>query len=101
MSGFLDALDYGVVWLAGAALIVGWLFYLEAPTWRRYRGASARLAEQKPMCPVDRVQRLLDQYIDSEHLDPTPFLAQVDGLERRELAALIDAYLRRLPRRGA
>jgi hypothetical protein len=50
------------------------------------------------------VERLLSEYI-AEHreqgdADPQGYLERVDGLDRRELAALIDAYLARAPRRG-
>lgn len=50
---------------------------------------------------VDRVGTLLRKYI-AEHkaggrADPVEYLEMVDGSERRELAALIDAYLIRSP----
>jgi hypothetical protein len=49
------------------------------------------------------VERLLSEYI-AEHrehgdADPRAYLEQVAGLDRCELAALIDAYLARAPRR--
>lgn len=52
---------------------------------------------------VDRVGRLLSAYV-AEHksegaADPTPYLAKVEGLDREELIALIDAYLVRSPGR--
>lgn len=47
------------------------------------------------------VEQLLSEYI-AEHraggdADPRPYLERVEGLDRRELAALIDAYLARSP----
>jgi hypothetical protein len=49
------------------------------------------------------VERLLSEYIADhrEHgdADPRAYLDQVEGLDRLELAALIDAYLARAPRR--
>ena len=50
------------------------------------------------------VERLFAGYKEAHQsggeADPQPFLDQVVGTERDELAALIDAYLERVPRRG-
>lgn len=49
------------------------------------------------------VQRLLDAFIaddrGAEPADPQRYLVKVDGIDRTELTALIDAYLARAPRR--
>lgn len=49
------------------------------------------------------VERLLAEYKQAHrgggHADPSPFLARASGVEREQLAALIDAYLQRAPRR--
>jgi hypothetical protein len=49
------------------------------------------------------VEQLLSEYIAAHRAhgdaDPRDYLARVEGLDRRELAALIDAYLARAPRR--
>jgi hypothetical protein len=50
------------------------------------------------------VDRLLDEFVASHRAgsepEPRHFLDQVEGDDRVELAALIDAYLARAPRRG-
>jgi hypothetical protein len=50
---------------------------------------------------VSDVERLLAKYIEEHRsggdADPRAYLRQVSGLDRRELAALIDAYLVRAP----
>ena len=50
------------------------------------------------------VELLLTRYKEAHRsgagADPTPFLDQVSGLDREQLAALIDAYLERAPRRA-
>ncbi len=50
------------------------------------------------------VNRLLEQFIAEDRAgglaDPSAYLAQVSGLDRDELTALIDGYLARAPRRG-
>lgn len=49
------------------------------------------------------VDRLLKEYVAAhrtrEDVDPGEYLARAQGAERKELAALIDAYLARAPRR--
>jgi hypothetical protein len=49
------------------------------------------------------VDRLLSQYIAAhrarEDVSPDEYLARLEGVDRKELAALIDAYLARAPRR--
>ena len=49
------------------------------------------------------VDRLLEEYMAAhrarEDVDPGDYLARAQGAERKELAALIDAYLARAPRR--
>ena len=49
------------------------------------------------------VDRLLQEYLAAhrarEDVDPGDYLARAQGAERKELAALIDAYLARAPRR--
>src|SRR2546423_13915110 len=49
------------------------------------------------------VDRLLSEYIAAhrarEDVDPGDYLGRVEGADRTELAALIDAYLARAPRR--
>jgi hypothetical protein len=49
------------------------------------------------------VERLLEEYKQVHQgggdADPGPFLARASGIEREQLAALIDAYLERAPRR--
>jgi hypothetical protein len=49
------------------------------------------------------VERLLAEYKQAHQKggdhDPNPFLARTSGVEREQLAALIDAYLERAPRR--
>ena len=49
------------------------------------------------------VKRMLSEYMTAhrarEDVDPGEYLARVEGEERKELAALIDAYLARAPRR--
>jgi hypothetical protein len=48
------------------------------------------------------VERLFAQYKEAHQAgegDPRPFIAQVSGLDREQLAALIDAYLEHAPRR--
>src|SRR5919106_1008831 len=49
------------------------------------------------------VERLLAEYKQAHRTggdaDPSPFLARTSGVEREQLAALIDAYLERAPRR--
>lgn len=49
------------------------------------------------------VERLLAEFIAQDRgptpADPSPFLEQVEGTDRKELLALIDAYLARAPRR--
>jgi hypothetical protein len=49
------------------------------------------------------VERLLAEYKQAHRgggdADPSPFLARASGAEREQLAALIDAYLERAPRR--
>ena len=49
------------------------------------------------------VDRLLHEYVAAhrarEDVDPGEYLARAQGAERKELAALIDAYLARAPRR--
>jgi hypothetical protein len=49
------------------------------------------------------VERLLAEYKQLHRAggdaDPSPFLARTSGVEREQLAALIDAYLERAPRR--
>lgn len=49
------------------------------------------------------VDRLLKEYVAAhrarEDVDPAEYLARAQGAERKELAALIDAYLARAPRR--
>lgn len=49
------------------------------------------------------VERLLAEYKEAHRsggdADPSPFLARASGPEREQLAALIDAYLERAPRR--
>lgn len=51
---------------------------------------------------MSEVARLLEQYkslhLSGTEADPGPFLAQVRGADRAELAGLIDAYLERAPR---
>ena len=51
---------------------------------------------------MSQVGRLLEQYkalhLGGNEADPGPFLAQVQGPDRAELAGLIDAYLERAPR---
>jgi hypothetical protein len=50
---------------------------------------------------MSRVDELFDQYKAAEvTADPLRYLDQVEGSERQELAALIDAYLARQPRRA-
>ena len=46
------------------------------------------------------VQRLFAEYTEAYPADPSPFLTQVSGRDRAELAALIDAFLERAPRRA-
>ncbi len=50
------------------------------------------------------VELLLARYKEAHRsdpgADPTPFLDQVSGLDREQLAALLDAYLERAPRRA-
>jgi hypothetical protein len=50
---------------------------------------------------MSRVEELLQSYIEAHReggeADPTAFLGQVSGVERDELAALIDHYLARAP----
>jgi hypothetical protein len=52
---------------------------------------------------VTDVERLFTEYREAHRsggeADPQRFLGQVSGLERTQLAALIDAYLERAPRR--
>lgn len=49
------------------------------------------------------VDRLLDEYVTAHRAgsdpDPSDFVGRVEGTDRRELAALIDAFLARAPRR--
>src|SRR3954452_10963223 len=49
------------------------------------------------------VERLLRRFIEDFEADrstrPQPYLERVEGTDRRELEALIDAYLERAPRR--
>src|SRR3954469_19437207 len=49
------------------------------------------------------VDRLLSEFIAAhrarEDVSPSEYLARVEGGDRKELAALIDAYLARAPRR--
>ena len=49
------------------------------------------------------VDRLLKEYVAAhrarEDVDPADFIARAQGAEQKELAALIDAYLARAPRR--
>jgi hypothetical protein len=49
------------------------------------------------------VERLLAEYKQAHRsggdADPSPFLARTSGVEREQLAALIDAYLEQAPRR--
>ena len=49
------------------------------------------------------VDRLLKEYVAAhrarEDVDPSEFIARAQGAEQKELAALIDAYLARAPRR--
>lgn len=49
------------------------------------------------------VERLMRQYVEryesGQSANPEELLAEVEGVERRELEALIDAYLARAPRR--
>jgi hypothetical protein len=52
---------------------------------------------------MTEVERLLAEYKQAHRsggdADPSPFLARTSGVEREQLAALIDAYLERAPRR--
>jgi hypothetical protein len=52
---------------------------------------------------MSEVERILAEYKDAHgrggDADPRPFLARVSGVEREQLAGLIDAYLTRAPRR--
>jgi hypothetical protein len=52
---------------------------------------------------MSEVERLMHEYVEryaaGGPADPREFLEQVEGAERTELAALIDAYLARAPRR--
>ena len=53
-----------------------------------------------PMTDVDRLMReYVRRYEAGESADPEDLLAQVEGLDRLEFEALIDAYLARAPRR--
>jgi hypothetical protein len=45
----------------------------------------------------DLFERYRAAYRAGEELDPRPYLAEVSGTDRRELAALIDAFLERAP----
>jgi hypothetical protein len=48
------------------------------------------------------VERLLREFVEQdrrEPADPLPYLEQLEGADRAELAALIDGYLARAPRR--
>jgi hypothetical protein len=53
---------------------------------------------------MSEVERLLAEYKQVHRsggdADPSPFLARTSGVEREQLAALIDSYLERAPRRG-
>jgi hypothetical protein len=52
---------------------------------------------------MSEVERILAEYKEAHasggDADPRPFLARVSGVEREQLAGLIDAYLARAPRR--
>jgi hypothetical protein len=52
---------------------------------------------------MSRVEQLLAQYVEEHRrggdADPRSFLAELEGVERAQLEALIDEYLRRAPRR--
>jgi hypothetical protein len=52
---------------------------------------------------MSEVERILAEYKQAHQgggdADPRPFLARVSGVEREQLAGLIDAYLARAPRR--
>ena len=52
---------------------------------------------------MTEVERLLAEYKEAhrrdDEADPQPFLGRVSGIEREQLAALIDAHLERAPRR--
>jgi hypothetical protein len=52
---------------------------------------------------MSEVERILAEYKEAHgsggDADPRPFLARVPGVEREQLAGLIDAYLARAPRR--
>jgi hypothetical protein len=52
---------------------------------------------------MTEVQRLLEAFVAEDRsgtADPAAYLARVEGVDRRELEALIDGYLARAPRRA-
>jgi hypothetical protein len=54
----------------------------------------------EPMAEVERLrERFIAEFEAGASPDPTEYLAQVRGTGRRELEALLDAYLARAPRR--
>ena len=54
----------------------------------------------EPMSDVERLrERFIAQFEAGIEHDPRAYLAELDGADRRELEALLDAYLDRAPRR--
>src|SRR5690242_738873 len=68
---------------------------------RAASGSTSGSCSMTPDADMPDVDELLKQYIEDHRAggeaDPRGYLAQVEGTDRSELAALIDAYLVRSP----